>query len=186
MSGGPRVFVRPLAGDGLVAQEGELSLVCAAPDAATAALVDGLLAALEQVAAGGGDGPALVRRAARVLAAQHGNRPLACALAGPAGRAGFAVLVSGDAAARVMLADGREVRIGGDPHGAADRVVEGPVASLELTLPGAGRAEPRLRLGSGVTRGGGCAGRCGARRGTPRRGPTSHRRAGRGPSCLSS
>lgn len=38
MSGGPRVFVRPLAGDGLVAQEGELSLVCAAPDAATAAL----------------------------------------------------------------------------------------------------------------------------------------------------
>ncbi|MFD0533445.1 hypothetical protein ACFQY7_06235 [Actinomadura luteofluorescens] len=127
-----------------------------------------------------------MRRAARVLAAQHGNRPLACALAGPAGRTGFAVLVSGDAAARVMLADGREVRIGGDPHGAADRVVEGPVASLELTLPGAGRAEPRLRLGSGVTRGGGCAGRCGARRGTPRRGPTSRRRAGRGPSRLSS
>ncbi|MGI5329294.1 FHA domain-containing protein [Actinomadura nitritigenes] len=155
MSGGSRAFARPLPGDGLVAQEGELSLVCAAPDAVTAPLVDALLTALQEVAEAGDDGAELVRRAARALAGRAGKRPPACAVAGPSGRSGLAVLVSGEAAARVMLADGDEVRVGGGPHGPSERTVEGPVASLELTLGGAGRAEPRLRLASGVVRGGG-------------------------------
>ncbi|WP_433154680.1 FHA domain-containing protein [Actinomadura nitritigenes] len=155
MTGGARAFARPLPGDGLVAQEGELSLVCAAPDAVTAPLVDALLTALQEVAEAGGDGAELVRRAARALAGRAGARPPACAVAGPSGRSGLAVLVSGEAAARVMLADGDEVRVGGGPHEPSERTVEGPVASLELTLGGAGRAEPRLRLASGVVRGGG-------------------------------
>ncbi|MEU6752155.1 hypothetical protein ABZ914_38560, partial [Spirillospora sp. NPDC046719] len=65
MTGGARAFARPLPGDGLVAQEGELSLVCAAPDAVTAPVVDALLTALQEVAEAGGDGAELVRRAAR-------------------------------------------------------------------------------------------------------------------------
>ncbi|MBO2440738.1 hypothetical protein J4557_24740, partial [Actinomadura nitritigenes] len=170
MSGGSRAFARPLPGDGLVAQEGELSLVCAAPDAVTAPLVDTLLTALQEVSEAGGDGAELVRRAARALAGRAGNRPPACAVAGPSGRSGLAVLASGEAVARVMLADGDEVRVGGGPHGPSERTVEGPVASLELTLGGAGRAEPRLRLASGVVRGGGLrrAGRRPARSGEPR------------------
>ncbi|WP_308198516.1 FHA domain-containing protein [Actinomadura terrae] len=155
MRGGVHGFARPLPGDGLVAQEGALSLVCAAPDAVTAPLVDALLTALEEVAEAGGDGSALVGRVAGLLAARRGLRPHPCAVAGPSGDAGLAVLVSGDAGARVMLADGAEVRVGGDPRGTDDRTVQGPVASLELALGTAGRAEPRLRLSSGVVRGGG-------------------------------
>ncbi|MWA00507.1 FHA domain-containing protein [Actinomadura sp. LD22] len=155
MSGRSRAFARPLPGDGLVAQEGELSLVCAAPDAVAAPLVDALLTALRDVAEAGGDGAELVRRAARALAGRAGARPPACAVAGPSGPSGLAVLVSGEATARVMLADGGEVRVRAGAHGPSERTFEGPVASLELTLGGAGRAEPRLRLASGVVRGGG-------------------------------
>ncbi|MUN37652.1 FHA domain-containing protein [Actinomadura sp. NEAU-AAG5] len=155
MRGGVHGFARPLPGDGLVAQEGSLSLVCAAPDAVTAPLVDALLTALEEVAEADGDGTALVGRVAGLLAARRGLRPHACAVAGPSGESGLAVLVSGDAGARVMLAGGAEVRLGGAPGGTEERTVQGPVASLELALGTAGRAEPRLRLTSGVVRGGG-------------------------------
>ncbi|MBO2457132.1 hypothetical protein J4709_06055, partial [Actinomadura sp. LCR2-06] len=149
MSGGSRAFARPLPGDGLVAQEGELSLVCAAPDAVAAPLVDALLAALQEVAEAGGDGAELVRRVSRALADRAGARPPACAAAGPSGRSGLAVLVCGEASARVMLADGDEVRVAGGPHGPAERTVDGPVASLELALGGAGRAPPRPRPATG-------------------------------------
>ncbi|TDD66555.1 FHA domain-containing protein [Actinomadura darangshiensis] len=155
MSGAAPEPARLLPGDGLVAQEGGLSLVCAAPDAATGPLADALLAALEAVAGAGGDGPDLVARAARILAARRPPRPYACAAAGPAGDGGLTVLVSGDAAARVVRDGGEEIRVGGGPAGPSERTVGGPVSILELTLGGAGLAEPRLRLGSGVVRGGG-------------------------------
>ncbi|WP_329520208.1 FHA domain-containing protein [Spirillospora sp. NBC_01491] len=152
-------LVLPLPGDGLVAHEAGLSLVCAVPGASTAHLVDGLLDALAEVAAADGDGERagrlLVRRAARILAAERGSRPLACAVAGPAGHGAVAVLASGAATARVVPVRDAEIRIGGDPGASADRIVGGPVAELELMLPGAGPADPRLRLGSGVVRGGG-------------------------------
>jgi hypothetical protein len=150
--------VQPLPGHGLVAREGSLSLVCALPDASTGAVVDALLSALADVAAAGEDGRSLVRRVIGVLSSSTspaGAAPLACAVAGPVAD-GMAVLVGGAARALVVTEAGAKIDIGGDPaYTWTDRVVGDPVAQLELVLPEALDADPRLRLDSGVVRGGG-------------------------------
>ncbi|MFC6879230.1 MULTISPECIES: FHA domain-containing protein [Actinomadura] len=150
--------VRLLAGDGLVAREGALSLVCALPAAETERVVDRLLAAFADASSAGEDGRALVRRVIEVLASSAlpaPSAPLACAVAGPAGD-GVAVLVGGAALAELVTGSGTAVRVGGDAaYTWTDRVVAGPVTRIGLSLPGAREPEPRLRLGSGVVRGGG-------------------------------
>ncbi|MEU0570095.1 hypothetical protein ABZ297_32585, partial [Nonomuraea sp. NPDC005983] len=121
--------VRPLPGDGLLAYQGGLLLVC---DAAEAAATD-LLEALRETAASGGDGRALARRAAQVLAANMAGDPATCAVAGPVG-AGVAVLVSGSAAATISTASGDTHLAGSDSLTWADRLVTGPVERVELSL----------------------------------------------------
>ncbi|MCG5214922.1 FHA domain-containing protein [Streptosporangium soli] len=147
--------VRPLPGNGLVAHVGGLLLVCDAADA----VVSELLGALRETAASGGDGRALARRAAQVLARDMSAAPTACAVAGPTA-GGVAVLVSGEAAATVAAATG-EVRLAGtDSLTWTDRLVPGPVSQVELRLPGAGTAHPQVRLDDGVVVGGGVSCDC--------------------------
>ncbi|MFD2351762.1 FHA domain-containing protein [Nonomuraea ferruginea] len=88
--------VRPLPGNGLVAYESGLLLVCDVDEDSGTRLID----ALRQTAASGGDGRALARRAAQVLAATMTSDPGTCAVAGRVGD-GVAVLVSGAASAHV-------------------------------------------------------------------------------------
>ncbi|SEU31134.1 FHA domain-containing protein [Nonomuraea wenchangensis] len=142
--------VRPLPGDGLVAYLGGLLLVCD-PGEATA---DGLLDALRETAASGGDGRALARRAAQVLAANMAGDPAACAVAGPV-TGGVAVLVSGSASASVVTSAGETRLSGSDSLTWADRLVTGTVERVELSLPGAGSPHPAVRLDGGVVHGGG-------------------------------
>ncbi|GIH96398.1 FHA domain-containing protein [Planobispora siamensis] len=141
--------VRPLPGNGLVAHVGGLLLVC---DAAEAVAED-LLGAVRETAASGGDGRALARRVAQVLAAMMGE-PVACAVAGHVPE-GVAVLVSGQASASVTGSAG-EVRLAGrDALTWSDRLVPGPVTRVELRLPDAGAAHRFARLDGGVISGGG-------------------------------
>ncbi|MBG0833025.1 FHA domain-containing protein [Planomonospora sp. ID67723] len=141
--------VRPLPGNGLVAHVGGLLLVC---DAAEAVAED-LLGAVRETAASGGDGRALARRVAQLLASMMGE-PVACAVAGPVPE-GVAVLVSGPAFASVT-GSGGEVRLAGrDALTWSDRLVPGPVTRVELRLPEAGEARRLARLDSGVIVGGG-------------------------------
>ncbi|NUW41753.1 FHA domain-containing protein [Nonomuraea rhodomycinica] len=146
--------VRPLPGDGLVACLGGLLLVCDAGEAAA----DDLLEALRSTAASGGDGRALARRAAQVLAANMTGDPATCAVAGPVGGGGVAVLVSGSAAAVITTADGDTRLAGSDSLTWADRLIAGPVERVELTLPGAGTPHPAVRFDGGVVHGGGLSG----------------------------
>jgi hypothetical protein len=145
--------VRPLPGNGLVAYMGGLLLVCD-PGEATA---DGLLEALRETAASGGDGRALARRAAQVLAANMAGDPATCAVAGPVD-GGVAVLVSGSAAAAIGTSSGETRLAGSDSLTWADRLVTGTVERVELSLPGAGSAHPAVRLEGGVVHGGGLVG----------------------------
>ncbi|MEU8246523.1 FHA domain-containing protein [Nonomuraea sp. NPDC048916] len=145
--------VRPLPGDGLVAYMGGLLLVCDASEAAA----DGLLQALRETAASGGDGRALARRAAQVLAANMTGDPATCAVAGPVGD-GVAVLVSGSAAATVTSAGGETRLAGSDSLTWADRLIGGPVERVRLSLPGAGEPHPAVGFEGGVVHGGGLAG----------------------------
>ncbi|WP_336208769.1 FHA domain-containing protein [Nonomuraea sp. LPB2021202275-12-8] len=145
--------VRPLPGNGLVALEGGLLLVCDADEAAAT----GLLEALRDTAASGGDGRALARRAAQVLAANMARDPATCAVAGPVGD-GVAVLVSGSASATISTAAGQTRLAGSDSLTWADRLIGGPVESVELSLPGAGRPHPAVRFDGGVVHGGGVVG----------------------------
>ncbi|MCT9935041.1 FHA domain-containing protein [Planotetraspora sp. A-T 1434] len=146
--------VRPLPGEGVVAHLNGLLVVCAAGP-----LVEELLGALRETAATGGDGRALARRAAQVLArAMDGpgaGEPVACAIAGPAG-GGVAVLVSGAATATVSGGPDGDVHLSGrDALTWTDRLVNGPVARIELRLPGAGPSSPYSRLDGGVVAGAG-------------------------------
>ncbi|GAA4220352.1 hypothetical protein FHR32_006487 [Streptosporangium album] len=141
--------VRPLPGDGLVAHVGGLLLVCDAAEA----VVEDLLRALRETAASGGDGRALARRVAQVLAAMMGES-VACAVAGPVA-GGVAVLVSGPAFASVTGSQGEVQLAGRDALTWSDRLVPGPVTGVELRLPEAGAAHPLARLDSGVVVGGG-------------------------------
>ncbi|ETK38055.1 hypothetical protein MPTA5024_00905, partial [Microbispora sp. ATCC PTA-5024] len=147
--------VRPLPGEGVVAHLNNLLLVCAAGDQA----VDELLRALSDTATTGGDGRALARRVAGVLARAMdrsiGGEPVACAVAGPAG-GGVAVLVSGAAFASVQGGPDGEVRLAGrDALTWTDRLVNGPVSRIELRLPNAGPSSPYARLDGGVVTGAG-------------------------------
>ncbi len=149
--------VRPLPGNGLVAYEGGLLLVCDADETAGT----GLLEALRETAASGGDGRALARRAAQVLAANMARDPATCAVAGPVGD-GVAVLVSGSASATINTAAGQTRLAGSDSLTWADRLIGGPVESVELSLPGAGQAHPAVRFdGGGIVHGGGVAAQLG-------------------------
>ncbi|MEV7967641.1 FHA domain-containing protein [Sphaerisporangium sp. NPDC088356] len=142
--------VRPLPGNGLIAHVGGLLLVCDAADA----VADELLTAVQETAAGGGDGRVLARRAAQVLARSMTAEPITCAVAGRAG-GGIAVLVSGEAQA-LVTGSGADVRLDGkDALTWTDRLVPGPVSTVELRLPGAGRPIGRARLDAGVISGGG-------------------------------
>ncbi|MFF5205502.1 FHA domain-containing protein [Streptosporangium sp. NPDC000396] len=141
--------VRPLPGNGLVAHVGGLLLVCDAAEA----VVEGLLGAVRETAASGGDGRALARRVAQVLAVMMGE-PVSCAVAGPAG-GGVAVLVSGSASASVTGSGGEIHLAGRDALTWSDRLVPGPVTRVELRLPEAGAAHPLTRLDGGVIVGGG-------------------------------
>ncbi|MEV3983866.1 FHA domain-containing protein [Nonomuraea sp. NPDC049758] len=153
MSGQGFGVVRPLPGDGLVAYIGGLLLVCDAGEAAA----DGLIEALRETAASGGDGRALARRAAQVLAANMAGDPATCAVAGPVG-GGVAVLVSGSASASVSTSGGETRLAGSDSLTWADRLISGPVERVELTLPGAGNAHPAVGFEGGVVHGGGLIG----------------------------
>ncbi|SDK53597.1 FHA domain-containing protein [Nonomuraea maritima] len=145
--------VRPLPGNGLVAYLGGLLLVCDSTEAAA----DDLLTALRETAGSGGDGRALARRAAQVLAANMTGDPATCAVAGPVG-GGVAVLVSGSAAATVTTPGGETRLAGSDSLTWADRLVNGPVDRVELSLPGAGSPHPAVRFDGGVVHGGGLVG----------------------------
>ncbi|TMR09589.1 hypothetical protein ETD86_43015, partial [Nonomuraea turkmeniaca] len=145
--------VRPLPGNGLVAYVGGLLLVCD-PGEATA---DGLLEALRETAASGGDGRALARRAAQVLAANMAGDPATCAVAG-AVSGGVAVLVSGSASATIGTSTGETRLAGNDSLTWADRLVTGTVERVELSLPGAGSPHPAVRFDGGVVHGGGLVG----------------------------
>ncbi|TMR93480.1 FHA domain-containing protein [Nonomuraea basaltis] len=145
--------VRPLPGNGLVAYVGGLLLVCDAGEAAA----DDLLEALRETAASGGDGRALARRAAQVLAANMAGDPATCAVAGPVG-GGVAVLVSGSAAATIATSSGETRLAGSDSLTWADRLVTGTVERVELSLPGAGSPHPAVRFEGGVIHGGGLVG----------------------------
>ncbi|MFC5828567.1 FHA domain-containing protein [Nonomuraea insulae] len=145
--------VRPLPGNGLVAYVGGLLLVCDAHESAA----DDLLNALRETAASGGDGRALARRAAQVLAANMAGDPATCAVAGPVGD-GVAVLVSGSAAATIATQGGETRLAGNDSLTWADRLVTGPVDRVELSLPGAGSPHHAVRLDGGVVHGGGLVG----------------------------
>ncbi|GII82024.1 hypothetical protein Ssi03_00140 [Sphaerisporangium siamense] len=142
--------VRPLPGDGLIAHMGGLLLVCDAADA----VAEELVTALRDTAAAGGDGRALARRVAQVLARAMTAEPVACAVAGRAG-GGIAVLVSGDAQASIT-GPGTDVRLDGkDALTWTDRLVTTQVSTVELRLPGAGRPIRQARLDAGVVPGGG-------------------------------
>ncbi|AWS42619.1 FHA domain-containing protein [Streptosporangium sp. 'caverna'] len=141
--------VRPLPGNGLVAHVGGLLLVCDAAEA----VVEDLLGAVRETASSGGDGRALARRVAQVLAVMMGE-PVACAVAGPV-NGGVAVLVSGPAFASVTGAAGEVQLAGRDALTWSDRLVPGPVTRVKLSLPEAGKAHPLARLDSGVIVGGG-------------------------------
>ncbi|MFB4292121.1 FHA domain-containing protein [Nonomuraea sp. ATR24] len=142
--------VRPLPGDGLVAYLGGLLLVCDADEAAGT----GLIEALRETAASGGDGRALARRAAQVLAANMAGDPATCAVAGPVG-GGVAVLVSGSASATVTTASGETRLAGSDSLTWSDRLIAGPVERIELSLPGARDPHPAVGFSGGVVHGGG-------------------------------
>ncbi|MEU4226594.1 FHA domain-containing protein [Nonomuraea sp. NPDC026600] len=159
--------VRPLPGDGLVAYLGGLLLVCDAAEAAA----DELLRALRETADAGGDGRALARRAAQVLAANMTGDPANCAVAGPVG-GGVAVLVSGSASAMVTTASGETRLAGSDSLTWADRLINGPVQRVALRLPGGGEPHPAVQFDGGVVHGGGLVGDFGD---VPERAPAQSR-----------
>lgn len=149
---------QPLPGDGLVAHERGLWLVCSAPDRDSAPLVDRLLKALAETARAYGDaaldGAQMIGKCVRIVTSQSGGRLLPCVVAGQVEH-GMAVLASGGGRIRVVTTRGEEIRLGGDPQTSIHRIINEPVARLEMLLDGAGEADARLRLGSGVVRGGG-------------------------------
>lgn len=149
---------QPLPGDGLVAHERGLWLVCSAPDSDSAPFVGRLLKALAETARARGDaapdGALMIGKSVRIVRSQSGGRLLPCAVAGQVDQ-GMAVLASGGASIRVVTARGEEIRLGGHPQTSIHRIINEPVARLEMMLDGAGEADARLRLGSGVVRGGG-------------------------------
>lgn len=142
----PTAVARPLPGPGLVVRAGDLLLVCADSGAG----VEDLLGLVSEVAAAGGDGGALVRRVAAILAADFEDRYPACALSGPTADGRLAVLVHGAATADIVGGDGEISLSGTEAITSVNRLVAGPVTSIRLQLPGAGAANPRSRLDAGI------------------------------------
>jgi hypothetical protein len=138
--------VRPLPGSGLVVRAGDLLLVCA--DGGQE--VDDLLGLVAEVADAGGDGGLLVRRVAALLAADFYGRFPACAASGPTRDGRLAVLVYGTATADVVSADGDISLAGSDAITSVNRLISGSISAIRLQLPGAGPADSRSRLDSGV------------------------------------
>ncbi|MEV0970605.1 FHA domain-containing protein [Microtetraspora glauca] len=175
--------VRPLPGEGVVAHLNGLLVVCAAADQA----VEDLLAALRETAASGGDGRALARRVAQVLAGtmdRTTGEPVACAIAGPTA-GGVAVLVSGAAEATVRGGPDGDVHLSGrDALTWTDRLVRGPVTRIELRLPGAGPSSPYARLDGGVVAGAGVVHDLTEAGGTAFPPPPPHRQPMPGPPVL--
>jgi hypothetical protein len=139
----------PLPGQGLVARTGDLVVLCALAGGGE----DLLLTAMEEVAAAGGDGSDLVRRVTR--AALEQEQPPAWACAGITAAGAVAVLVHGDAMARVTSGGGEAVSItGADAVIPVSRLFTGPPVTVMLKLPGHGDADNRLRLDGGVVQAG--------------------------------
>jgi FHA domain len=140
----------PLPGQGLVARTGNLVVLCAIAGGGE----DLLLTAMDEVAAAGGDGSDLVRRVTR--AALEQDQPPAWACAGITATGAVAVLVYGEASARVTAGGGESVGISGaDSVIPVSRTFTGPPVTVMLKLPGHGDADDRLRLDGGVVQGGG-------------------------------
>ena len=142
----PTAVVRPLPGPGLAVRAGDLLLVCA--DGGTG--VEELLGLVSEVAAAGGDGSVLVRRVAALLANDFDGRFPACAVSGPTPDGRLAVLVYGAATADIVGGEGDVSLSGADAITSVNRLVAGPITAARLQLPGAGTADPRSRLDSGV------------------------------------
>jgi FHA domain len=139
----------PLPGQGLVARTGNLVVLCAIAGGGE----DLLLTAMGEVAAAGGDGSDLVRRVTR--AALEQEQPPAWACAGITAAGAVAVLVHGEASARVTAGGGESVSISGaDSVIPVSRTFTGPPVTVMLKLPGHGDADDRLRLDGGVVQGG--------------------------------
>ena len=134
--------VQPLPGAGLVLRSGDLLAVCADDGAET----DAVVALLQEVAGGDGDGAARVAR----LAGRLGRDGTACAVAALGEHP--AILVRGEATA---AADGVRGRV--DLRGPAltYRTVDGPLWTVRLSLPGGGTPDPRTALDAGVVSGAG-------------------------------
>ena len=143
---------RPLTGSGILARAGDLLLVCADGPGS-----EQVLDLFDEVVAAAGDGGVLVRRVAALLANDFDGRLPACAAAGAVADGRLAVLVYGPASAEIDTDEGRLTLTGTDAVTSVNRLVGGVVSGLRLWLPGAGAADPRLRLGDGVVAAAGIA-----------------------------
>ena len=140
----------PLAGQGLVARSGDLIVMTDG----LAADPDPLLTVLAEVAATGGDGSALVRSAARAALACEDQPSWACA--GVTHDGELAVLVHGAAAADIRVDDASTVTLTGRSSLLpVSQLLAGGTVIATITLSGPADADPRLRLDSGIVRGGG-------------------------------
>jgi hypothetical protein len=136
---------RPLAGPGVLARAGGLLLVCGDGPGS-----ERMLELFEEVVGSDGDGGVLVRRVAALLANDFDGQLPACAAAGSAPDGRLAVLVYRTASAEIDTEEGTTTLTGTDAVTSVNRLVGGAVTGLRLWLPGAGAADPRLRLGDGV------------------------------------
>lgn len=137
--------LRLVQGDGIVARQAGLVLLCGDDPRATA-----LLDTLADVVAAGGDGAELCRRLAHLISAR-GDSPPVCAFGPAAG--GLAVLVSGSAVASLTGPAGAARLAGRDSLTCVDRLLPGDVTLVSATVgdePGA--PDPWARLESGTAR----------------------------------
>ena len=109
---------RPLPGAGTLARAGELVLVVGDGPGA-----DQVLDLFEEAVEAGGDGGALVRRVAALLANDFDGRLPACAVAGLVADGRLAVLVYGSATAEVETEDGTTTLTGTDAVTSVNRLI---------------------------------------------------------------
>jgi FHA domain len=138
-----------MPGPGLLARTGDLAVLCGSADGGE----DLLLAALNEIAAAGGDATDLVRRATR--AALEQERPPSWACAGVTSAGAIAVLVHGEATALITMGEESVTMSGEDTVIPVSRLFAGAVDEVVLTLPGHGDPDHRLRLDDGVIQAGG-------------------------------
>lgn len=139
----------PLPGSALLARTGNLAVLCDSAGGGE----DLLLTAMNEVAAAGGDGNDLVRRATR--AALDLQQPLSWACAGVTSAGATAVLVHGEATALVTVS-GVSLTISAEAAVIpVSRLFTGPLVTVVLMLPGHGDPDSRRRLDGGVIQAGG-------------------------------